>query len=224
MALGEGYHQGLKAGRWAGTLHVYCHAVSPCWGSGAPVQLLRTLVHGELRLSSLLALLHEPSPSAASPPRFLGQGEARIRPRSGDTQRPAKAALEVGGFYLLCPPPQQLTGRAAMLPRKMLNLPIANGLLSHPGGGWPCCEEAETPSSLPMAQPQRCCCGGLDTCLQLIPAPTFAKRGQLRQVPAHPKLGAGTRSAKKKNLRAAKMSVKPAAWLPGGHMHVPPHI
>lgn len=40
--------------------------------------------------------------------------------------------------------------------------------------------------SPPPAQPWGCCCCGLDTCLQLFPAPTFAKLQELQHARCQP--------------------------------------
>lgn len=79
-------------------------------------------------------------------------------------------------------PTLSLAGRAAMLPGSRADPdhgrrdpePARQRVVARRGG------RNTQVFSFPLAQPQRCCCCGLDTCLQLFPAPTFAKPRELK--------------------------------------------
>lgn len=79
-------------------------------------------------------------------------------------------------------PTLSLAGRAAMLPSSRADPdhgrrdpePARQRVVARRGG------RNTWVFSFPLAQPQRCCCCGLDTCLQLCPAPTFAKPRELK--------------------------------------------
>lgn len=109
----------------------------------------------------------------------------RMRPATGQGELrdtgPAEAAQEVA-----VPPAQWVAGRVAMLPSRRVDPTHSRWASEPPGQGVAMLHGGRDiqVSSFPPAQPQRCCCCGLNTCLQLSSAPTFPKPRQLCWVPA----------------------------------------